>query len=127
VPTDPVLKPSLLKGLLVLLGCQLIGEVVVRLTGVRFPGPVAGMLLFLLVLRLRRPAGSSGLVEAPTLLLRHLQLLFVPAGAGFVVYLDTLGDNAWPLASGLLLSWLIGFVVTAYVVAGLLRLNRSRR
>lgn len=121
------MNPPLLKGLLVLLGCQLAGEVAVRITGVRLPGPVAGMLLFLLVLRLRRPAESSGLVEAPGLLLRHLQLLFVPAGVGLVVYLDTLRDDALALALGLVLSWVAGFVVTAYVVSGLLALTRRSR
>lgn len=121
------MNPPLLKGVLVLLGCQLAGEVAVRLTGLRLPGPVAGMLIFLLVLRLRRPAQGAGLVEAPSLLLRHLQLLFVPAGVGVVVYLDTLRADALPLAMGLVLSWLAGAAVTAYVVIGLLRLTRSRR
>lgn len=115
-----------LKGLLVLLTCQLLGEVSVRLTGIHFPGPVVGMLLFLVVLRIRKPAETSGLVSAPSLLLRHLHLLFIPAGVGIVVYLDTIRDNAWPLAAGLWVSWLAGFVVTALVAATLLKLSRSR-
>lgn len=88
------------------------------------PGPVVGMLLFLLLLRLRKPAEASGLVAAPSLLLQHLQLLFVPAGVGIVVYLHTLRDHAVPLAVGLVGSWLVGFLVTAYAVAGLLKLGR---
>jgi holin-like protein len=116
-----------LKGLLTLLVCQLTGEIAVRLTGIRIPGPVVGMLIFLLVLQWRKPGASSGLVEAPALLLRHLQLLFVPAGAGIVVYLDTLRDHAVPLAVGLVVSWLAGFTITAYAVAGLLRFTRGRR
>lgn len=127
MPTEPASKLPLLSGLLALLGCQLAGEVAVRLTGVDVPGPVVGMLLFLVVLRRLRPAESSGLVEAPSLLLRHLQLLFVPAGVGIVVYLDTMRDDALPLAAGLVLSWLAGIAVTACVVAGLLKLSRSRR
>ncbi|MCX6398136.1 MAG: CidA/LrgA family protein [Propionibacteriales bacterium] len=110
-----------LKGLLVLLTCQLAGEVAVRFTGVEFPGPVVGMLLFLVLLRTRKPADSSALVAAPSLLLRHLHLLFIPAGVGIVVYLGRIADDAWPLALGLWGSWLIGFVVTALVASGLLR------
>lgn len=110
-----------LKGLLVLLGCQLIGEVAVRLSGVEFPGPVVGMLLFLLVLRVRQPGEGAALVAAPSLLLRHLHLLFIPAGVGIMLYLGRIADDAWPLALGLWGSWLIGFVVTALVASALLR------
>jgi len=115
-----------LRGLLALLACQLVGEVVVRLTGVEFPGPVVGMLLFFLVLQVRRPAETSGLVAAPTLLLRHLHLLFVPAGVGVVVYLHRIADDAVRLAAGLWVSWLVGFVVTALVADRLLRLFKER-
>lgn len=113
-------------GLLVLLLCQLFGEVVVRLTGLPLPGPVLGMLAFLVVLRVRRPAERSTLVRAPATFLALLQLLFVPAGVGVVVYLSALRDNALPLAGGLWASWLAGIAVTGLVVAGLLRVARRR-
>ncbi len=111
-------------GLLVLLSCQLLGEVVVRLTGLPLPGPVVGMVAFLVVLRVRRPGDRSDMVRTPTALLGVLQLLFVPAGVGVVVYLSALRDNALPLAGGLWASWLAGIVVTGAVVAGLLRVVR---
>jgi len=110
-----------LKGVLVLLACQLVGEVMTRLFDLELPGPVVGMVVFLVVLRVRRPRPSSGLVRGPALLLKHLQLLFVPAGVGVIVYLDELGDNALPLAAGLGLSWLIGLAVTGAVVSMLAR------
>ena len=111
-------------GLLVLLLCQLCGEVVVRLTGLSVPGPVVGMLVFFAVLQVRRPARRSTMVRAPESLLLHLQLLFVPAGVGIVVYLATLRNHALPIAGGVALSWLAGLVVTALVVAGLLKVAR---
>jgi holin-like protein len=115
-----------LKGVLVLLACQLIGEIAVRSLDLAVPGPVVGMVAFLAVLRVRRPRPQSVLVAAPTLLLRHLQLLFVPAGVGVIVYRDELREQAWPLAAGLWLSWLLGLAVAGIVVAGLLELRRSR-
>jgi holin-like protein len=121
-----VANPPVLKGLLVLLTCQLIGEVAVRLTGIEFPGPVVGMLLFFLVLQVRRPSESSGLVAAPALLLRHLHLLFVPAGVGVVVYLHRIVEDAAPLAAGLWVSWFVGFIVTALVADRLLRIFKER-
>ncbi|WP_183407900.1 CidA/LrgA family protein [Nocardioides marmoriginsengisoli] len=119
-------NPPVLRGILALLGCQLAGEVLVRLTGIEFPGAVVGMLLFFVVLRLRRPGDSSGLVAAPKLLLTHLHLLFIPAGVGIVVYLGRIRDDALPLAAGIWVSWLAGFVVTAWVAALLLRLGKDR-
>lgn len=121
MPNTPVLK-----GLLVLLGCQLVGEVSVRLSGIDFPGPVVGMLLFLVLLRVRQPGESSPLVAAPSLLLRHLHLLFIPAGVGIILYLGRIADDAWPLALGLWGSWLIGFVATALVASVLLRTVKDR-
>jgi holin-like protein len=114
----------LLKGVLALLGCQLVGDVVVRLLGLDVPGPVVGMLVFLAVLRSSRPRQSSGLVRGPEVLLRHLQLLFVPAGVGIVVYGAELRRHAWPLAAGLWISWLLGLAVTGAVVASLARFGR---
>ncbi|MGZ6831291.1 MAG: CidA/LrgA family protein [Nocardioidaceae bacterium] len=111
-----------LKGVLVLLACQLLGEVVARLFALEVPGPVVGMLVFLVVLRVARPRPSSSLVRGPALLLEHLQLLFVPAGVGVVVYLDRLRADALPLAAGLWVSWLLGLAVTGAVVATLVRL-----
>jgi holin-like protein len=110
-----------LKGVLALLACQLAGEVVVRLFGLEIPGPVVGMVLFLAVLRVRRPRPASGLVRGPSLLLSHLQLLFVPAGVGVIVYGDELRDHALPLAAGLWVSWILGLAVTGAVVAALAR------
>jgi holin-like protein len=84
------------------------------------------MLLFLVVLRVRKPADDSGLVMAPTLLLQHLHLLFIPAGVGIMVYLSTIVHHAWPLALGLWGSWILGFVATALISSGLLRLAKER-
>lgn len=115
----------MLTGILVLLGCQLAGETAVRLTGLEFPGPVVGMLLFFVVLRLREPGATSTLVRAPELLLRHLHLLFIPAGVGIVVYLERIREDAWSLAAGLWVSWLVGFVATALTASWLLRKVRG--
>lgn len=108
-------------GLLWLLGCELVGEVVVRLTDAPVPGPVVGMVLLYAVLRLRRTPDSSPVVEVGDYLLSHLQLFFVPAGVGVVVYLATLRDHALPVAVGLLGSWLLGLVTVGWVLTLLLR------
>lgn len=106
-------------GLLWLLGCQLVGEVVVRLLDVPVPGPVVGMVLLLVVLRWRRTPDSAPVVRAADFLLDHLQLFFVPAGAGVIVYLATVRDHALPVLVGLLGSWTLGLVTVGWLVTAL--------
>ena len=113
----------MITGLLALLGCQLVGEFLVRLLGLPVPGPVAGMVLLLAILQMREPHPESGLVLVADGLLKHMQLLFVPAGVGVIQYLSVIGASAVPLVVGLLVSWLAALVSTALVVAGLLALS----
>jgi holin-like protein len=108
-------------GLLWLLACQLVGEIVVRLTDAPFPGPVVGMVLLFVVLRWRRIGDDHPVVRVGDLLLGHLQLFFVPAGAGVVVYLTLLRQHALPVAVGLLGSWLLALAVVGWTIALLVR------
>ena len=117
----------MITGFIALLVCQLVGEFTVRTLGVPIPGPVVGMVLLLIVLQLRRPGPAAGVVRAADLLLRHLQLLFIPAGAGVIVYLSLLAQSWLPVLGGLLISWLAVMLVTAGVGAGTLRLERRFR
>jgi holin-like protein len=102
-------------GFLALLGCQLIGQFLVDAAGLPVPGPVVGMVLLLAVLLVRRPDTSSGTVRAADALLRHLQLLFIPAGVGLIAYLRLIGAQWWPIVAGILGSWLVALLVTAAV------------
>jgi holin-like protein len=117
----------LLTGLIALLACQLVGEVLVRVLDVPFPGPVVGMVLMLAVLQLRRPAPDADLTKGAEVLLRYLPMLYVPAGVGVVGYLTLLRDSVVPVVSGLALSWLAGLLVTAATAAVVLRLGGQRR
>ncbi|HEX6875591.1 MAG TPA: CidA/LrgA family protein [Nocardioidaceae bacterium] len=114
-------------GLIALLACQLVGELVVRTLGVPLPGPLLGMVLMFALLLFLRPRSRSGLVRAPMTLLRHLPLLYIPAGVGVVAYLTVLRASLLPAAAALALSWLAGLLVTAGTVALLLRLTGARR
>jgi holin-like protein len=74
----------------------------------------------------REPPRDAGVVRVSEGLLRHLQLLFVPAGVGVVQHLGLLGASAVPVVVGLTVSWLAALVSTAAVAAGLLALGRRR-
>jgi holin-like protein len=102
-------------GLTWLLACQLVGEVVVRLLDVPVPGPVVGMLVLFVLLRVRDVGDDTNVVRAGQGLLRHLQLFFIPAGVGVVAYAATIRDNALPIAMALVGSWLAGLLVVGWV------------
>lgn len=116
----------MIPGLLVLLGCQLVGEFLVRLLDVPVPGPVVGMVVLLVLLQLREPSKDSGVVRVAEGLLKHLQLLFVPAGVGVVQYLSVIGASAVPLVVGLFVSWFAALATTAAVALLLLKLVRRK-
>lgn len=109
-------------GLTWLIGFQILGEVTVGVLDLPVPGPVVGMLLLFVFLRLRRPPQSSSILRAGSGLLRHLQLFFVPAGVGVVAYLGVLGDDWLPISVAMLGSWLLGLVVVGWTAVGLERL-----
>lgn len=118
----------MITGLIALLVCQLVGELVARSLDLPVPGPVVGMVVLFLVLQLRRPPMDSGLIRGAQVLLRHLSLLYIPAGVGVVAYLAVLRDSAAPVAVGLVVSWAAGLLVTAGAAAATLRvLARARR
>jgi putative effector of murein hydrolase LrgA (UPF0299 family) len=83
---------------------------------------VIGILLLLVILAVRgrlRPA-SDDLTEDPTGgaaegLLRHLGLLFVPAGVGIVQHLDLLAAHAGAVLAALLVSTAATLVVSVLV------------
>ena len=112
-------------GLLALLWCQLAGELVAAITGIPIPGPVIGLVILLAWLTWRRPGDAHPVVRAGDGLLRHLQLLFVPAGVGVVAQAGVIGGAALAIVVGLVLSWLVGLAVTAGVAVALLRLGRG--
>ncbi|BAI72866.1 holin [Azospirillum sp. B510] len=105
--------------LTLLLFCQLAGELAARLLHLPVPGPVLGMLLLFGGLLLRGGVPTA-VEETASGLLRHLSLLFVPAGVGVMVHVGRLETEALPIIVALCGSTLIGIAVTAKLMAFLL-------
>jgi holin-like protein len=105
----------MLASLAVLLVFQCLGEGLVYLLGLPVPGPVAGMLLLFAAL-MAFPALQERIEDTANELLRHLSLLFVPAGVGIVVAASS-GKGHWlALLAGLIGSTLLTLAVTAVVL-----------
>lgn len=97
-----------------LLGCQLAGEILVRLIGLPLPGPVAGLLLLFLLLATREsvPAPLQATARG---LLQHLSLLFVPAGTGIMLHGGRIKAEWLPILVALTASTALTILVTATV------------
>lgn len=106
----------MIRGLTVLLLCQVVGELLVEVAHLPVPGPVVGMVLLFGWLQWRRPSRESGVVRAADGLLKHLQLFFVPAGVGIVAYAALLREDALPIGVALVGSWLAGLALVGWVV-----------
>ena len=105
----------MLRALTVLVLCQFIGEVVARAVGLPLPGPVVGLILLLVILMLRK-GPDEALRDTSNGLLRHLSLLFVPAGVGIVTQLDALARDWLPILVAILVSTALGLAVTGWLM-----------
>lgn len=110
----------------ILLACQLAGEIASQFFRIPIPGPVIGMVLLLFIIH-GVPAVAEMLRETSNTILRHLSLLFVPAGIGVMLHARTV-INEW-LAIGM--SLLVGTAITLVATATAIRLTmyfvRGRR
>ncbi len=114
----------MIHALALILACQLAGEILARLVALPVPGPVLGMaLLFVLMLGLPRVAA---LIQ-PTgeAILRHLSLLFVPAGVGVVGHLHLLSSHGAGLALALIGSTVLALIAGAGAFVLVARLSGS--
>lgn len=99
----------------ILLLFQCLGEGVVFLLGLPVPGPVAGMILLFCTL-VAWPALQKRIEEAANELLRHLSLLFVPAGVGIVAAASSGAGHWLAILASLVVSTLLTLAVTGYIL-----------
>ncbi|WP_227754584.1 CidA/LrgA family protein [Stagnihabitans tardus] len=110
--------------LLVILIAQILGEFVARAVGLPLPGPVLGM-IFVLGLLVAVPQLRETIRAVAQTLLSHLSLLFVPAGAGVVGHLATLGDSTLAILLAIVVSAVLAIAAGALTFAGVARLTGS--
>ena len=110
----------MLSALTLILSCQLAGELVTRFLGLPVPGPVAGMVLLfgLLAIKGSVPDDIGTVADG---LLRHLALLFVPAGVGVMAHMGLLGQDWLPISVALVGSTLATIAVTGLIMNRLAR------
>ncbi|HBK46817.1 MAG TPA: CidA/LrgA family protein [Xanthomonadaceae bacterium] len=110
----------MVKAFAVLIGAQLLGELLRRLLQLPLPGPVIGMLVLGVALLLARPQAErsrdSELNNTADGLIANMGLLFVPAGVGIVAEGGILRQYWLSISVGVVLSTVLGLLVTAWVM-----------
>jgi holin-like protein len=104
---------------LILIGFQLLGEIVHQYFKLPLPGPVTGMFLLAAVLVFRQLAASRSGEPTPPALMRtanvligNMGLLFVPAGVGIMTQSVLLHHSWVPIVAGVIGSTLLSLIVT---------------
>lgn len=95
---------------------QLIGEVIARGLSLSIPGPVIGMLLLFISLCVIKD--KEALQIGASTLLKHLSLLFIPAGVGLMVYFERIGDDWLPIITAIIVGVAITMLCTAWLMMG---------
>lgn len=105
----------MIRGFLILLLCQLVGELIARALDVPVPGGVIGMLLLFLGLLLYRGVPDD-LEKTSQGLLRQLSLYFVPASVGIMTMGPLLAREGVRIGVVMLLSTVVPLLACGYLL-----------
>lgn len=124
----------MIPALLVLLACELAGNALHQKLGLPVPGAVIGMSILAAALAFRKESASTrsppiiaSLEQTAETLIRHMGLLFVPAGVGLIAEIGVLRSEWLPIAVGLIGSTLLSLAVTGLVMHWSIRRSAARR
>lgn len=97
----------------ILFGCLALGEFIVRVTGIKLPASILGMLILTLLLKLKivKLEWVRGLTD---FLIANLGFFFVPPGVALMLYFDVIKMEILPIALATLLSTIIVLLVTGH-------------
>ena len=117
---------SVILSLLGLFFLQWLGSVLVRVLSLPIPASLVGLVM-LLILLLVRGEVPVRLLEGSRFLLAHFMLLFIPAVAGIVVYLEPLQGQWMSILVACLAASVLSLCVAAAVFNWALRFVRASR
>ncbi|WP_017939747.1 CidA/LrgA family protein [Zestomonas thermotolerans] len=109
----------LLRGLTWLVFFQLLGTVLNVLLLPMLPGPIIGLVLLLVFLKLRGEVGEP-LQQAASSLLRYLPLLLVPPAVGVMAYAKDIAADFWAVMGSLILSLLLAVAFIGWLMQKLI-------
>ncbi|MCX7552396.1 CidA/LrgA family protein [Marinicella sp. S1101] len=110
---------KLIIGVMVLITYDQVGKWLMQSLDWPIPGSVVGMMLLFISLVLL-PKPPAALVQSSKFLLRHLGLLFVPAGVGIMLLYDLVADEWLAMLVSMVLSTFVSLVFTAYLMQAMI-------
>ena len=114
-----------LTGWAAILFCYYAGVAAVSVFSIPLPPALLGLLLLLVMLKLRgRSATAVGLAASP--LLKHMSVLFVPAVMGVGLYWQEIQQQAWPLFVAIVLTTTLSLGITAWAAMHILSQRTER-
>lgn len=114
----------MVEALAALVGAQLLGEVLRQAFHLPLPGPVIGLFLLVTILSARGRTvdlKTSQLPNVANAMITNMGVLFVPAGVGIITESHLLREYWLPITAGLILSTVLGLLVTALMMHYTLR------
>ncbi|MDO5532395.1 CidA/LrgA family protein [Sutterella sp.] len=105
----------MLASIAIVLGYQIVGELISRLTGIPVPGPVIGMTLLLLSFFVKDDLVEK-VIPSANALLANLSLLFVPAGVGIIRHGQRFMNEGVGIMIALIASTIIAMLVTGWTI-----------
>ncbi len=97
----------------IIIACLALAELIVYLTGIRFPSALIGMLLLTLFLKLGwvKLEWVKGISD---FLLAHLGLFFVPPGVALMLHFNLIASEFLPIAVATLVSTVAVLAITGW-------------
>ena len=109
-------------GLAVLVGFDLLGDVIAHLSPIKAPGAVIGMVLLTLVLCLRKVEREDEDARGPLdrtadALIANMGWMFIPAGTGLIAQLVLLKASLAAILIAVIASTVLSLVATGWLMA----------
>lgn len=105
----------------ILLTFQSIGELLTYSLHLPVPGPVIGMVLLVIYLLVDKGRVLEIMQGTVSELMRHLTILFVPAGVGVITQLSRIGQEWLPIVVATVVSTWLSIAAGALVTRALMR------
>ena len=99
---------------LIIFACLAVGELIVMLTGIKFPSSIIGMILLCTLLKIGivKYEKIKGTAE---FLISNMGFFFIPPGIALMLYFDIIEAQFWPIVISAFISTIIVIAVTGWV------------
>ncbi|DAB35030.1 MAG: holin-like protein [Sulfurospirillum sp.] len=116
----------MLRGMLLLLFFQFLGELFTAFFMLKIPAAIIGMLLLLCFLMIRKKSFQS-LDVSVFWLLRYLPLFIIPAATGIITQIDTISKELLAITVALFVSTLLSLALSAKMMDIMIAYKEKRR